>query len=148
MLAGVWRVWQVHLNKTTEFSKDREILTGKKQKHHGCHTLTNDICHLSQITKNLSKCTYSLSEWITLYSNYYSIDKMSQTSFSLYLHNQWTDFHILSCAGKPQVRAIHTYVGCTKVTTNDWDIRTSVAVKALSANISWTAERIRTIELH
>ena len=26
---------------------------------------------------------------------------VSQTSFSLYLHNQWTDFHKLSCAGKP-----------------------------------------------
>ena len=26
---------------------------------------------------------------------------LSQTSFSLYLHNQWTDFHKLSCAGKP-----------------------------------------------
>ena len=45
------------------------------------------------------------------------------------------------------MRAIRTYVGCTKATTNDWDIRPSVAVKALSANISWTAERICTIEL-
>ena len=45
------------------------------------------------------------------------------------------------------MRAIHTYVGCTKATTNDWDIRPSVAVKALSANISWTAEWIHTIEL-
>ena len=44
---------------------------------------------------------------------------VSQTSFSLYLHNQWTDFHKLSCAGKPQMRAIRTYVGCTKATTND-----------------------------
>ena len=44
---------------------------------------------------------------------------LSQTSFSLYLHNQWTDFHKLSCAGKPQTRAIHTYVGCIKATTND-----------------------------
>ena len=44
---------------------------------------------------------------------------LSQTSFSLYLHNQWTDFHKPSCAGKPQIRAIRTYVGCTKVTTND-----------------------------
>ena len=26
---------------------------------------------------------------------------LSQTSFSLYLHNQWTDFHKLSCTGKP-----------------------------------------------
>ena len=72
---------------------------------------------------------------------------MSQTSFSLYLYNQWTYFHRLSCAGKPQIRAIHTYVGGTKATTNDWDIRTSVAIKALSANISWMSERICTIEL-
>ena len=72
---------------------------------------------------------------------------MSQTSFSLYLYNQWTYFHRLSCAGKPQIRAIRTYVGDTKATTNDWDIRTSVAIKALSANISWMAERICTIEL-
>ena len=54
-----------------------------------------------------------------------------QTLFSLYLHNQWTDFHKLSCAGKLQMRAI-----CTKATTNNWDIRPLVAVKALSANIS------------
>ena len=47
------------------------------------------------------------------------LDNMSQTSFSLYLHNQWTDFHKLSCAGKPQMRAIRTYAGCTKATTND-----------------------------
>ena len=45
------------------------------------------------------------------------------------------------------MRTIHTYARCTKATTNDWDIRTSVAVKALSANISWTAEQICTIEL-
>ena len=45
------------------------------------------------------------------------------------------------------MRAIYTYAGCTKVTANDWDIRLSVAVKALSANISWTAEQIYTIEL-
>ena len=43
--------------------------------------------------------------------------------------------------------AICTYVGCTKATTNDWDIRPSVAVKALSANISWMAKWICTIEL-
>ena len=45
------------------------------------------------------------------------------------------------------MRAIRTYAGCTKATTNDWDIRPSVAVKALSANISWIAERIHTIKL-
>ena len=73
--------------------------------------------------------------------------KMSQTSFSLYLHNQWTDFHKLSCTVKPQMRAIHSYAGCTKATMNDWDVRPSVAVKTLSANISWTAKQIHTIEL-
>ena len=45
------------------------------------------------------------------------------------------------------MRAICTYMGCIKVTKNDWDIRPSVAVKALSANISWTAKQIHTIEL-
>ena len=45
------------------------------------------------------------------------------------------------------MRAIHTYVGYIKAITNDWDIRLSVAVKALSANISWTAECICTIKL-
>ena len=45
------------------------------------------------------------------------------------------------------MRAICTYVGYTKATANEWDIRPLVAVKALSANISWTAEQIHTIEL-
>ena len=45
------------------------------------------------------------------------------------------------------MRTIHTYVGCTKVTMNDWDIRPSVAVKDLSTNISWMAGQIYMIEL-
>ena len=45
------------------------------------------------------------------------------------------------------MRAICICTGCTKATTNNWDIRPSVAVKALSANISWTAEQICMIEL-
>ena len=45
------------------------------------------------------------------------------------------------------MRAIYTYMGCTKATTNDWDIRPSVVIKALFANISWIAEQIYTIEL-
>ena len=45
------------------------------------------------------------------------------------------------------MRAICTYTGGTKVTMNDWDIRLSVAVKALSANISWMTEQICMIEL-
>jgi len=44
---------------------------------------------------------------------------VSQTSFSLYLHNQWTDFHKPSCVRKPKLRAICTYARCTKATTND-----------------------------
>jgi len=72
---------------------------------------------------------------------------LSQTSFSLYLHNQWTDFYKLSYAEKPQMRAIHTYVGYTKVTTNNWDIRLSVTVKYLFADISWMTRQICTIKL-
>ena len=45
------------------------------------------------------------------------------------------------------MRAICTYVGGTKAITNYWDIRPSVAVRALSANISWMAEQIRMIKL-
>jgi len=45
------------------------------------------------------------------------------------------------------MRAIHIYIGYTKATMNDWDIRPSVAVKALFANISWTTEQICTIKL-
>ena len=56
-------------------------------------------------------------------------------------------FSQISCTKKPQMRAICTYIGYTKATTNDWDIRISVAVKALSANISWMAGQICTIEL-
>ena len=47
------------------------------------------------------------------------VRRLSQTSFSLYLHNQWTDFHKPSCARKPQMRTICTYMGCTKATIND-----------------------------
>ena len=43
--------------------------------------------------------------------------------------------------------AICTYVEGTRVTTNDRDIRPSVVVKALSADISRMARRIHTIEL-
>jgi len=45
------------------------------------------------------------------------------------------------------MRAICTYIRCTKAITNDWDIRPSVAIKALSANISWMAEQIHTIKI-
>jgi len=97
---------------------------------------------LGWILTFLSSSHKTIQDWLQL--SYYQV---LQTSFSLYLHNLWTNFPKPSCAGKPQMRAIHTYEGCTKVTTNDWDIRPSVAVKALSANISWTARQIRTIEL-
>jgi len=76
-----------------------------------------------------------------------SITEVLQTLFSLYLHNQWTNFHKLSCTGKPQMKAICTYVGCIKATTNNWDIRSSVTVKSPFANISWTAGWICTIKL-
>ena len=72
---------------------------------------------------------------------------VSQTSFSLYLYNQWTNFHKLSYAEKLKMKAIHICVGDTKATTNDWDIRPSVAIKASSANISWTAKQICMIKL-
>ena len=78
---------------------------------------------------------------------FYLLFWVSQTSFSLYLYNQWTDFHKLSCFGKLQMRAICIYVGCTKVITNNWDIKLLVTVKVLSANISWTAGWIHMIEL-
>ena len=45
------------------------------------------------------------------------------------------------------MRAICTYAGCTKVTTNNQDIRLSVTIKAFLANISWMARWIHMIEL-
>ena len=45
------------------------------------------------------------------------------------------------------MRAIHIYAGCTKETTNDWDIRPLVTIKASLANISWIARQIHIIEL-
>ena len=63
------------------------------------------------------------------------ISTMLQTSFSLYLHNQWTVFYKLSWSGKLQMRAICIYMEYTKVTTNNQDIRLSVTVKSLFANI-------------
>ena len=63
------------------------------------------------------------------------ISTMLQTSFSLYLYNQWTVFYKLSWSGKLQMRAICIYMEYTKVTTNNQDIRLSVTVKSLFANI-------------
>jgi len=45
------------------------------------------------------------------------------------------------------MRAICTYAGCTKATTNNQNIRPSVTMKALFANISQIAGWICTIEL-
>ena len=45
------------------------------------------------------------------------------------------------------MRAIYIYVGCTKATTNNWDIKSSVTVKSSFANISWTTRQIHMIEL-
>jgi len=43
--------------------------------------------------------------------------------------------------------AICTYVESTKAITNNQDIRSSVTVKALLANISWIARWVHKIEL-
>jgi len=43
--------------------------------------------------------------------------------------------------------AICIYVGYTKATTNNWDIRSLVTVKSLFANILWMARYIHIIEL-
>ena len=45
------------------------------------------------------------------------------------------------------MRAICTYMGCTKATANNWDTRPLVTVKALLANISWIAEHIYIIKI-
>ena len=42
-----------------------------------------------------------------------------EPSLFLAILTQWTNSHKLSYAEKPQMRAICTYVGCTKMTTND-----------------------------
>ena len=56
-------------------------------------------------------------------------------------------FHKPSCTGKHQMKVICTYVECTKVTTNNWDIRLSVTEKSLFANISWMTRQIHIIKL-
>ena len=45
------------------------------------------------------------------------------------------------------MRAICTYIGYTKVTTNNWDIRPLATLKALFGIISWMAGWICTIKL-
>ena len=45
------------------------------------------------------------------------------------------------------MKAICTYMECTKVTTNNWDIRPSVTAKFSLANISWMAGCICMIKL-
>ena len=45
------------------------------------------------------------------------------------------------------MKAICTYVGCTKATTNNWDIKLLVTVKVSSADISWMAKWICIIKL-
>ena len=42
------------------------------------------------------------------------------------------------------MRAICVYIGYTKVTTNNWDIKSLVTAKAFLANISWIAKQIIT----
>ena len=128
-----WSLWQLSLLKSQSYPYSWLVFF---------YTMILKRCYSLSFGTFLVLWTLELDERTTLV-----LEKLSQTSFSLYLHNQWTDFHKLSCAGTPQMRAICTYVGCTKATINNWDIRPSVAVKALSANISWMAEQIRTIKL-
>ena len=45
------------------------------------------------------------------------------------------------------MRAIYTYTGCTKATTNNWNIRSSVTIKSSFVNISWITGQIHTIKL-
>ena len=45
------------------------------------------------------------------------------------------------------MKAIHIYVGCTKATTNNQDIRPSVTVKVLLAIILWMTEQVHIIKL-
>ena len=80
---------------------------GKKQ-------MVQDYMYLNEWTV---KNNYPLPLILDIIENI-DTKKVLQTLFSLYLHNQWTYFHKLSCAGKPQMRAICTYMGCTKATTN------------------------------
>ena len=70
-----------------------------------------------QITLNTNNSQISEMEVYEVGKSYYS--NLSQTSFSVYLHNQWTYFHKLSCAVKPQIRAIYIYVEYTEATTNN-----------------------------
>ena len=105
--------------------------------------------------KFVTPCCYSIYEqglYLHLHCHQLLLSRkiwirVSQTSFSLYFYNQWTNFHKLSCTEKLQMRAICTYMGCPKVTTNNWDIKPSVTVKDLLANISWMARHIHMIEL-
>ena len=45
------------------------------------------------------------------------------------------------------MKAIYTYVECTKAVTKNWDIRLSVTKKSLFANISWIARQIHILKL-
>ena len=71
------------------------------------------------INSHISLFSSLNKEYIFLFLSPNPFFILSQTLFSLYLYNQWTNFHKLSCAGKPQMRAICVYVECTKATTND-----------------------------
>ena len=45
------------------------------------------------------------------------------------------------------MRTICVFVKCIRAAKNDWDIRLSVTVKLLLANISWMTRQIYTIKL-
>ena len=59
--------------------------------------------------------------------------RVLQTLFNLYSYNQKTNSHKPSYTRRPQIRAIYTYVRCTKAITNNQDIRPLVTVKVLLA---------------
>jgi len=99
-------------------SKENNLTTTTTRKSYAQTSKINieDIVHIKDSFPTLSfKKIIEVSNVL----NKSSIVKLSQTLFSLYFHNQWTNFHKISCSGKFQMRAIHTYVGCTKATTND-----------------------------
>ena len=81
--------------------------------------------HLASDSKNIKDSLNFIAKYISnnqvnsLKTNDLEDFHVSQTSFSLYLHNQWSNIHKLSSAGKLQMRAICTYAGCIKATTNN-----------------------------
>ena len=103
--------------------------------------------YLEGNAKNITCSLYRMVAFIRQWKLEDKTAEVSQTLFSLYLHNKSTNFYKPSCAGKPQMKAICKYVGCTKATTNNQDIRSSVTIKSPFANILWMVRQICTIKL-